>query len=118
MNAKQNKTIAAIARQYLGLLTLKERKHDALDFHELAVWNIQKALIAAYEAGQAQLPDTTMGDAIREHISPQAVAAIVAWLQPAHTNNPNVNREVRWFADQLAEMLGPELNPLTEELGL
>lgn len=58
-------------------------------------------------------------DAIREQISPHAVAAIVAYLQPAHTNNPEVDRQVGWFAEQLMQMLGVEqFNKLIEEIGL
>lgn len=58
-------------------------------------------------------------DAIREQLSPHAVAAIVAYLQPARTNNPEVDRQVAWFAEQLMQMLGVEqFNKLIEELGL
>lgn len=41
-----------IARETLGLETLETRKSDSLDFHDLAVWQIQKALQAAFAAGQ------------------------------------------------------------------
>jgi hypothetical protein len=47
-----NQTLAKIAKQHLDLDTLEERKRDSLDFHELAVWQIKAALIAAYEAGR------------------------------------------------------------------
>lgn len=46
-------TLEKIAQQYLGLETLQERKADSLDFHELAVWSIEAALLAAYQAGSA-----------------------------------------------------------------
>jgi hypothetical protein len=46
------KTINQIAKTHLDLDTLEERKMDSLDFHELAVWQIKAALIAAYEAGR------------------------------------------------------------------
>lgn len=59
MNAKTTKTqiykdaaIDGIARELLGLETLEARKRDDLDFHELAVWQIHKALAAAFEAGR------------------------------------------------------------------
>jgi hypothetical protein len=42
-----------IARERLGIKTLEARKSDALDFHEIAVWNLKAALEAAYMAGQA-----------------------------------------------------------------
>jgi len=59
-------------------------------------------------------------DAIREQVSPHAVAAIVSYLQINRTNNPDVDRQVRWFHDQLCEMLGgyEEQSRLAEELGL
>ena len=45
-------TIQKIATDILGLETLKARKRDALDFHELSVWQIRDALAAAFEAGR------------------------------------------------------------------
>jgi len=58
--------------------------------------------------------------AIREQISPGAVAAIASCLQANRTNNPDVDRQVRWFRDQLCEMLGgyEQQSRLAEELGL
>ena len=41
-----------IARQILFIETLEERRMDSLDFHEVAVWQVQKALEAAFEAGR------------------------------------------------------------------
>ncbi|MEW4569511.1 hypothetical protein AB1L88_16725 [Tautonia sp. JC769] len=43
--------IADIARTQLGIETLEARRSDRLDFHDLAVWSIRDALVAAYEAG-------------------------------------------------------------------
>ena len=47
-----DKALADIATTILGLETLDTRNRDQLDFHELAVWQIKKALEAAYAAGQ------------------------------------------------------------------
>jgi hypothetical protein len=44
--------IEEIAKRVLKIETLGTRNSDALDFHELAVWTIQAALDAAYEAGR------------------------------------------------------------------
>lgn len=52
MTTKQPATLLAIAKQHLGLDTLDTRNSDALDFHDLAVWNIRAALEAAYHAGE------------------------------------------------------------------
>jgi len=44
--------LANIARDILNLETLETRRSDSLDFHDLAVWSIRKALEAAFEAGR------------------------------------------------------------------
>jgi hypothetical protein len=43
--------IHQIAREELDIETLDARHSDQLDFYELAVWQIRKALLKAYEAG-------------------------------------------------------------------
>jgi len=59
-------------------------------------------------------------DAMREQLSPHAVAAIVSYLQPARTNNSDVTRQVHWFADELVKLVGGYEHQarLAEELGL
>ena len=52
-NTTATQTIAEIAATILGIENLAAQNRDELDFHELAVWNIQRALEAAYEAGRA-----------------------------------------------------------------
>ena len=49
--SEKTKAIEDIARRVLGIETLETRSSDTLDFHDLAIWNIRKALEAAYEAG-------------------------------------------------------------------
>jgi hypothetical protein len=63
--------------------------------------------------------------AIRECLSPEAVATVIAFLQPAAFDKPanddarKALQEVEWLADTLTEMLGvDEHNRLMEELGL
>ena len=46
-------TLAQIAREHLGIVTLEERKRDRLDFYEVGVLSVAAALRAAYEAGFA-----------------------------------------------------------------
>jgi len=41
-----------IARAKLDIPTLRARKSDSLDFHEVSVWGLKRALAAAYEAGR------------------------------------------------------------------
>lgn len=40
-----------IAQTDLQIETLRERKSDSLDFHEISVWALKRALKAAYDAG-------------------------------------------------------------------
>jgi len=40
-----------IASKYLSVETLDVQNSDDKDFHDLAVWDIERALIAAFEAG-------------------------------------------------------------------
>jgi len=41
-----------IAQKELSIPTLQERKMDDLDFHEISVWGLKQALLAAFEAGR------------------------------------------------------------------
>ncbi len=43
--------ITDIAREHLGIPTLESRRADSLDFHNVAVWQVQAALKAALDAG-------------------------------------------------------------------
>ncbi|PZP83394.1 MAG: hypothetical protein DI582_11055 [Azospirillum brasilense] len=45
--------LATIAKQHLHIETLEIRNSDSLDFHDVAVWGVKDALLAAYEAGKA-----------------------------------------------------------------
>ena len=112
-------TLAKIAKEQMQIETLETRKFDALDFHTVAVWEAKIALQAAYDAGRAEA-SASLVDALRDNLSPEAVAAIASWLQPARTNDENVDREVRWFTEQLAQALGgwDQQSRLAEELGL
>ena len=61
--------------------------------------------------------------AIREHLSPEGVATVIASLRTASIHCPKDSRqrealrEVEWLADRLIAMLGAgEYNRLTNEL--
>lgn len=43
--------LTVIAQQICGVATLTARGSDAADFHSIAVWQLQEALEAAYQAG-------------------------------------------------------------------
>jgi len=62
---------------------------------------------------------------INDNLSPEAIATIIAFLQPAafyKTDNAEATqalRQVEWLADTLTEMLGvEEHNRLMDKLGL
>ncbi len=40
-----------IALDHLFIETLETRNRDQLDFHEVSVWAVKSALMAAYQAG-------------------------------------------------------------------
>ena len=41
-----------IALDHLFIETLETRHSDRMDFHEVSVWGVRSALMAAYEAGR------------------------------------------------------------------
>ncbi len=45
--------LARIAQEHLFIETLATRDSDSLDFHDVSVWGVRQALIAAYQAGLA-----------------------------------------------------------------
>ena len=62
---------------------------------------------------------------MRDNLSPEAIAAVIALLQPAggYRNDTPANdaaiNEVNWFRDTLMEMVGrDEFNRLINEIGL
>jgi hypothetical protein len=60
-DAAAQAAVAEIARRHLRLDTLETRNSDALDFHDLAVWSIRNALLAAYAAGAGAAADKQEG---------------------------------------------------------
>ncbi len=123
----KNDQIKTIARKYLGIKTLEERKSDSLDFHDVSVWGVQTALDAAYEAGRAAAAATPSAEtdlvaALRENFSPHAAALIAAKQQPGYAKGPEAEAAERastWLAERIIEMLGSDqYEALCNELGL
>jgi hypothetical protein len=58
--------------------------------------------------------------AIQDNLSPEAVATIIAYLQPVGVKDAKVQREVEWFSEKLVETVGGNaaLNQLMDEVGL
>lgn len=59
-------------------------------------------------------------DVLKDNLSPEAVAAVVSYLQPVSTRSSAVNKEIEWFSGQLVELLGghQQQTRLANELGL
>ena len=54
MAAQQlDQLLARIALDHLFIETLATRNSDSLDFHDVSVWGVKSALMAAYQAGLA-----------------------------------------------------------------
>lgn len=52
-----------IAQEHLLIETLETRRSDRLDFHDVAVWGVKSALLAAFEAGrQAAITNASITD--------------------------------------------------------
>ncbi|HFI0647063.1 TPA: hypothetical protein ACGO32_000677 [Streptococcus suis] len=49
---KLNALLTEIAKEELFVETLEKRWSDNLDFYDVSVWGIKRALERAYEAGQ------------------------------------------------------------------
>jgi hypothetical protein len=47
-----NTILEDVAKRELQVPTLREQRADRLDFHEVSVWGLKQALLAAYEAGR------------------------------------------------------------------
>ena len=62
-------------------------------------------------------PEELLDDALRANLSPQAIAVIISYLQPAKSYDPAADRQVHWFSDRLVKLLGAcEFRRLQEEL--
>jgi len=107
-------------RDWAYAQTLADRLDTAVR-DELGRW-LYEGLCALADAPREPqgIDEQVLFDALQDNLSPQAVAAIVAYLQPAKTSNTEVNRQLGWLAERLTELVGgPDaLNRLTDELGL
>jgi len=65
-------------------------------------------------------PEDLLADALRENLSPHAVATIAAYLQPVRTIDADVVRQVTWFRELLTTVVGgaDEMSRLCDEVGL
>ena len=53
---RPDRILADIAATHLNIPTLRTRRSDRLDFHDVSVWAVRSALKAAFDAGSANSP--------------------------------------------------------------
>jgi hypothetical protein len=99
------------------------RQVDALDTavrDELGRRLYDAIYALAADQGPAGIDEQVLFDALKDNLSPQAVAAVVAYLQPTRTSTPGVDRQLRWRSDRLPDRVGgrEQLDRLTDGLGL
>jgi len=93
----------------------------------LAFWDRDDA--AGQKPVRHDKADDGLNEALCDNLAPQAVAAIVAFLQPQRygplnpdepTASAEVNAQVAWFVERLTEMVGgdEQVKQLLEEVGL
>ncbi len=65
-------------------------------------------------------PTETMIEAIKDCLSPEAVTAIIAYLQPVQVKDKTIQHQVEWFSETLVKALGGHsaFNQLIDEIGL
>ena len=51
MQATQNEIFQDIAKRHFGITVLETQGLDRLDFHNVSVWSLRKALQEAYDVG-------------------------------------------------------------------
>jgi len=54
MDKKTEKKLEKIAKEELFIETLETRNSDGLDFYEVSVWGVKKALELAFELGRSE----------------------------------------------------------------
>ena len=90
-NDERDRMLEGIAKRALDIPTLRTRKSDSLDFHDVAVWSLLEAMRLAYAAGIEHAIDSTdkMAAALRViALDP----TIRSWLR---ANDPKALEQVR-----------------------
>lgn len=66
-----DKKLQEIAKDKLNIPTLESRNMDNLDFHEIAVWQLEEALVDAYVAGYkaGKYPEKSKHKLIKEFLA-------------------------------------------------
>lgn len=90
------KLLAAIAREHLLIPTLRTRRADNLDFHEVAVWTVASALRAAFDAGVASARKKRDEINVHELLGERRQVAVVWSIEDVQGVRPDLNDDQAW----------------------
>ena len=77
LKAIDDTVLTPIAREYLAIETLLTRNSDPLDFHDVSVWGVKRALRTAYRAGRTA--SEPLAETLRILIASCEEALSVTW---------------------------------------
>lgn len=94
--------LTRIARKHLGVQTLDARRSDSLDFHDVAVWQVQSALEAAFNAGvrsaqRRPLTNKTLRAIDLDHLLAKRRQVAIVWcIEDVQQNRPDLTDDQAW----------------------
>ena len=97
-----DRILTAITRKYLGIETLNTRRSDSLDFHNVAVWQLQSALEAAFKAGVRSVRRRPLTDRqllaidVRDLLAKRQQVAIAWSIEDVQQMRPDLNDDQAW----------------------
>jgi len=81
---------------------------DAVQAHEPMAESEWQRFLAEWGGVDHDPAEDVLADALRDNLSPSAIAGIIACLKPACTPDPDANRQIDWFRRLLADMVGAD----------
>lgn len=108
-----NDLFTQLAKEHFGIRTLETRSSDSLDFHEVAVWDVLRALTEAYECGGADSLDNGSLESEQDETRELRIAGKVLGLVKA---NATIKSETSRQGN--AAILCRELGSSVDQLGI
>lgn len=95
---------------------MEQTQNETPETHDAEVRAMKRRVSAAEDVKG----EDVLVDALRDNLSPHAVAAIAAYLQPVRTLDHDVEDQVVWFRELLTTVVGgtDQMNRLCDEAGL
>jgi hypothetical protein len=89
--------LTQISKEHLSIETLETRHSDSLDFHEVAVWGVENALTAAYEAGaMAALAGEACGVDLRALMESQRMVGVLWSIEDVEEVRSDLTGDQAW----------------------